>query len=108
MSMKKTTLDSRRRFIKITVVGASIALIAGVAGVAQAGDLSHVGSSDPTAQALGYVEDATASKNPLYKAGSNCANCQLYSGPPSGYGPCQLFPGKAVNSKGWCSGYTPK
>jgi hypothetical protein len=85
-----------------------MALLAGVAGVSEAGDLPHVTSSDSTAQALGYVEDATAAQNTLYKAGSNCGNCQLYSGAPTGYGPCQLFPGKAVNSKGWCSSYSKK
>ena len=108
MSLQKTSGVSRRRFIQITVVGASMALLAGATGLAQAGELPHVGASDSTAQALGYVEDATTVKNSMYKAGSRCANCQLYSGAPSGYGPCQLFPGKAVNSKGWCSSYTPK
>ena len=106
MSLKEPSRQSRRRFIKITVIGASMALLAGMTGLAQAGELPHVGDSDSTAQALGYVEDAITAKNSLYKPGSNCANCQLYSGPTSGYGPCQLFPGKAVNSKGWCSSYT--
>ncbi len=108
MSLQKTHCVSRRRFIQITVIGASMALLGGVTGLAQAGELPHVGASDSTAQALGYVEDATTVKNSAYKAGSSCANCQLYSGATSGYGPCQLFPGKAVNSKGWCSSYTTK
>ena len=32
--------------------------------------------------------------------------CSLHLARPAcAYGPCPLFPGKAVNSKGWCSAY---
>jgi hypothetical protein len=41
-------------------------------------------------------------------AGTDCANCNFYQGAATGYGPCQLFPGKSVNAKGWCSGYAKK
>ncbi len=41
-------------------------------------------------------------------AGSACANCNFFQGGATAYGPCQLFPGKAVNAKGWCAGYAKK
>ncbi|OOG63481.1 High potential iron-sulfur protein [Rhodanobacter sp. B04] len=108
MTYREKDPASRRQFLKMTVAMSATAALASFAGFAHAADLMHVTDSDPTAKALGYVEDASATKNSLYKAGSTCANCQFYTGAAGGYGPCQLFPGKAVNAKGWCSSYTPK
>jgi hypothetical protein len=108
MTYREEEPGSRRRFLKITTMMAAIAAIGGLDGRARATDLPHVTDADPTAKMLGYVEDASAVKNALYKSGSSCANCQLYAGAPDGYGPCQLFPGKAVSARGWCSSYTPK
>jgi hypothetical protein len=54
------------------------------------------------------VEDASKTTDPKHKAGDNCSNCQFYSGGATGRGPCQLFPGKSVNSKGWCVSHNPK
>lgn len=102
-------IESRRRFLKIaagTTVAA--ALVGGLPGFARAADLPPVSESDPTAKALGYVEDAAKSTNPARKAGADCSNCQFYSGGPTGRGPCQLFPGKSVNAKGWCISHSDK
>ena len=68
--------------------------------------------ADPVAAALGYVTDAAradALKFPNFVAGSQCANCNLYSG-VSGEdaGPCSLFPGKKVSAIGWCGSYVKK
>jgi hypothetical protein len=102
-------LESRRRFLKVAAGTATAAVLVGsLPRLARAADLPHVSESDPTAKALAYVEDASKSTNPKHKAGDACANCQFYSGGPSGYGPCQLFPGKSVNAKGWCVSHTPK
>jgi hypothetical protein len=102
-------IASRRRFLKLaTGAAAAVALISGLPRVARADDLPHVSEADPTAKALGYVEDASASKDPKHKAGDTCANCQFYSGGATGFGPCQLFPGKAVAAKGWCISHTAK
>ena len=103
---------SRRRFF----VGAGAALgAAALASVlprsARADDLPHLATTDPTAQALNYTEDASKvdkAKAAAYVAGSSCANCNFFQGGSAAYGPCQLFPGKAVNAKGWCSGYAKK
>ncbi|MBV8742902.1 MAG: high-potential iron-sulfur protein [Sinobacteraceae bacterium] len=73
-------------------------------------DLPHLDPSDPTAKALGYTEDASKvdkSKFPAFKAGAKCGNCNFFQG-TTGYGPCQIFPGKSVNSNGWCASHSPK
>lgn len=102
-------IESRRRFLKLAVgTAAAAALVSGLPRVARADDLPHVSEADPTGKALGYVEDATATKDPKHKPGDTCANCQFYTGAATGYGPCQLFPGKAVNAKGWCISHTAK
>jgi len=103
--------QARRRFLKIAVVGAAIAPVAAslLPRIARADD-PHVDPSDATAKALGYVEEAvTAKGNPSYKAGSSCANCNFFKGhTETAYGPCDLFPGKAVSINGWCASWTAK
>ena len=102
-------LESRRRFLKVAAgTTAAAAVLGGLPRFARAADLPHVTDADPTAKALGYVEDASKTTNPKHKPGANCSNCQFYSGGPSGYGPCALFPGKSVNAKGWCVSHSPK
>jgi hypothetical protein len=102
-------IESRRRFLKLAA-GTAVAsvFLGGLPRKARADDLPHLSVDDPTAKALGYVEDAATTKDPKHKAGDACANCQFYSGAPTGYGPCQLFPGKAVSATGWCISHTPK
>lgn len=107
MSQEKNT-ESRRHFLKFAAGTAAVAAVAGsLPRFAHAADLPHVTESDPTAKALNYVEDASKSSNPKHKAGDTCSNCQFFGG-GSGYGPCQLFPGKAVAAQGWCVSHTPK
>lgn len=102
-------IQSRRRFLKLAAGAAAVAAVAGgLPRLARAADLPHLSVDDPTAKALGYVEDASTTQNPKHKPGDACANCQFYSGGPAGYGPCQLFPGKAVSAKGWCISHTAK
>lgn len=101
--------ESRRRFLKVVAGTAAAAVVIGtLPRLARAADLPHLSESDPTAKALGYVEDAAATKDPKHKAGDTCANCQFYSGGATGFGPCQLFPGKDVSAKGWCVSHSPK
>ena len=102
-------IESRRRFLKV-VAGTTVAAVVmgGLPRFARAADLPPVTEADPTAKALGYVEDASKSPNAKRKAGDDCTNCQFYTGGTTGRGPCQLFPGKSVNAKGWCVSHTPK
>jgi len=96
-------IEGRRRFLKAaagTVAAATV--LGGLPRLAGAQDLPHLSPSDPTASALKYVEDG--SKVQGKKApGDACFNCNFYQGKAGGaWGPCQLFPGKAVAAKGWC------
>lgn len=102
-------IQSRRRFLK--TVGATVAATATIGSLprfAIASDMPHLSDADPSAKALGYVEDATKTTNASHKAGDACANCQFYTDGTAGYGPCQLFPGKSVNAEGWCVSYSKK
>ncbi|HJT98037.1 MAG TPA: high-potential iron-sulfur protein [Rhodanobacteraceae bacterium] len=106
--------QARRRFLKLAAASVVAAPIAAtlLPRFARADDLPHLSESDPTAQALGYKEDASKvdkAKFAVYKPGSLCENCKFWTGKQGdAYGPCGLFPGKATNAKGWCSGYNPK
>ena len=104
--------DSRRRFFvgAGTALGAA-ALVSALPRTALADDLPHLATTDSTAQALNYTEDASKvdkAKSPTFVAGSACANCNFYQGAAAPWGPCALFPGKAVSAKGWCAGYAKK
>lgn len=62
--------------------------------------------SAPNAKALAYTPDAsTAASHAAYKAGSNCANCQLFN---ASTGACPLFAGHAVEPEGWCQAWVKK
>jgi len=114
MSSSKTGRPdrSRRDFLALAGV-ASAAVLAGVRpSVSAAADTPHVSESDPTAKALGYVEDASKvdkTKFPAFKPGAHCATCNFYQGKAAdAYAPCQIFPGKSVAAKGWCASHSPK
>lgn len=99
----------RRRFLTRCV---SVAVVVLTAPESDAAELPHVAPTDPAAHALGYVEDtatADATKFPQHKPTQSCSNCKLFTQQAgSEYGPCQLFPGKAVHARGWCGAYQAK
>lgn len=104
--------SSRRRFLLGLAGAVTLAPLLG-AKVAQAADAPHLAEADPSAKALGYVENAAkidASKEPMFKKGSKCASCALYQAAQAagGYAPCAAFPGKSVNANGWCKAYSAK
>ncbi|MDD3763227.1 MAG: high-potential iron-sulfur protein [Nevskiales bacterium] len=83
------------------------------AGQASAQDAAILSETDPAAQGLGYVADASkidAAKEPAYKAGSVCDGCALYQAAQAkdGHAPCAAFPGKLVAATGWCRAFAPK
>jgi hypothetical protein len=95
--------EGRRRFLKVAVGGMAAAGVLGaLPRLASAQDLPHLATTDAVASALKYTEDAskaTGKKDPK----DACFNCNFYQGKAgAAWGPCQLFPGKAVASKGWC------
>ncbi|MEM5338965.1 high-potential iron-sulfur protein [Paraburkholderia azotifigens] len=101
--------NSRRTFLITSIgVASTIALSSRQAFA----DAPKVSESDPTAQALGYKEDASRvdkAKYPKYAAGQDCGNCSFYQGKATdAYAGCPMFAGKQVASKGWCSAYNKK
>ena len=102
--MSQLTDPARRGLLRRFALGLSLApLAATTPGVsAEAAVLSE---SDPSAKALGYVEDESRSKEA--QPGSTCANCSVFSGQSAdGQGACSIFQGKLVKAAGWCRGWS--
>jgi hypothetical protein len=101
--------NSRRTFLITSIGVASTLALSSRQALA---DAPKVAESDPTAQALGYKEDATKvdkAKYAKYAAGQDCSNCSFYQGKATdAYAPCPMFAGKQVAGKGWCSAYNKK
>ena len=112
--MKRRRLDvQRRQLLKFGSIALASAAIGTRPGTSMGqGAQPRVDEKDPQAQALGYKHDAgkvDKAKFAKYKAGETCADCTLFqSKPRDAWGPCQIFPGKQVNAKGWCSAYVKK
>lgn len=104
-------MANRRNFMMTVVAsGGAVALASLTSLPARAAEV--LSESDPQAIALGYKTDATKvdkAKYPQHKAGHVCSNCNFYQGKATdAMAPCQLFGGKLVAAKGWCSGYAMK
>ena len=98
--MKKLT---RRQMISVTAATVALGpLVALSSRTSHAYSSSRVDPNDPQAKALSYVHESP-------KPGQICGNCQLYTGSAAvDWGPCAIFPGKQVNSAGWCSAWVKK
>lgn len=96
----------RRTVLKGALMGVATIPVGALLGREAVAATVKLDVNDPQAKALGYVEDATkvdAKANPNYKAGQNCANCLQYTAKATDpQGPCNIFPGKLVEAKGWC------
>ncbi len=94
-----------------SVVAIPLMAIGSRSARAQTLDLPELTPDDPAAKALAYYEDAAdvdVSVHANFVAGSNCANCQLFTGGDAELGPCSIFPGKLVKAKGWCRTWIQK
>ena len=100
---------SRRAFVLTVVAGGSALAASRVSAQAAAPVLTE---TDPQAAALGYKADNTKvdkAKYPQHAAGQVCGGCNFFQGKPTdAMAPCQLFAGKQVSSKGWCTAYAKK
>ena len=107
---KNVSKISRRQAMKMaaaTAVAVPLStLLAGRAAWAQ----EKLSMDDPMAKALQYHEDASK-VDPATRGGTDrfCHNCIQYTGDAkAATGPCNIFPGKAVSSKGWCMSWVKK
>ena len=99
--------DTRRKFLLAALTAPLTAVVAGNTALAQQGTaLAHLDATDPQAKGLGYVDNAKSidpKTESIYKPGAHCGTCLQFKGKSTdGWGPCNIFPGKAVNANGWC------
>jgi hypothetical protein len=105
--MRDNDLSRRRFLLNLAVAAPAGALVVSPPAMAQA--LPKLSLDDPLAIGLMYVEDATTSTAPTYKAGDNCENClQIQGNEGDAFRPCAIIPGKSVASAGWCSAWVAK
>lgn len=73
------------------------------------GGMPMVEASDPTAKAVGYVEDHSKSPN---SKGNHCATCGFYTKKEmkngKEVGTCTIFQGKYVYGNGFCNSWNKK
>ncbi|MEJ8568309.1 high-potential iron-sulfur protein [Elongatibacter sediminis] len=113
--MNKAQKLPRRQFLKFGMQagGGVLALSAiPIQLVAQ----EKVDPSEPLAQAMGYVEDASQVDTTKFPkragdAGANqfCHNCALYAGEADAEtAPCSIFQNRPVVGAGWCNAWVAK
>ena len=94
----------RRRFLARALAAAVAVPFVAHAGRAFA--LTPLPADNAQAKALKYTPDAaTATKDPAWKPGSHCGNCQFFT---AASGACQIFPGYTVKPAGWCAAWAKK
>lgn len=110
--MKREFSPGRRRILHNYVLGAAGFALLGALPDREARaseDLPKVSLDDPTAKQLAYTHDADADALAERKSGEYCYNCRYFKGDEStDWAKCDLFPGKLVNSRGWCNVYASK
>jgi hypothetical protein len=104
----------RRDVVKTALLGVVAIPVASLCmrPVNAAAPANALDEKDPQAKALGYVQDAAkvdVKTNPTFKPGQSCVNClQLTGKAGDAFRPCNLFPGKLVNTNGWCKAWVKK
>jgi hypothetical protein len=104
---------SRRAVVKGGLIaGTFIPAIGLMANASAAAAAPPLDPKDPTAQALGFMSDATkvdAAANPTYKPTQKCSTCAQYQGKATdATAPCTIFVGKSVPAGGWCKVWAQK
>lgn len=106
------TRISRRRAIKLAVLGAAAVPMARFTVPTASAQPPRLEESNPTAMALGYKHDTTevdAARYPNHTAEQRCDNCNLIQGPDGeAWRPCAIFPGALVAAAGWCAAWVKK
>jgi hypothetical protein len=77
-----------------------------------------LGTDEPLAKAMRYVEDASKAGAERADKKANCANCAKYNkcapsdkackpvAASAAYAPCEIFSSKVVAKPGWCMSWT--
>lgn len=102
---------SRRRFLQSTFGTVAAAVLLGSRPADADDALPLLSEDNPTAKALGYVDDVdkVPASEPLLKPNAICANCLHYKGAETDpVAPCALFPGTSVPARAWCKAWVIK
>jgi hypothetical protein len=104
---------SRRSIIKSGLIAGAILPVAGlVSGGATAAALPPLDPNDPTAKALGFVNDGSkvdAKAYPTFKSSQKCGTCAQFQGKTGdATAACTIFAGKSVPEGGWCQVWAQK
>jgi hypothetical protein len=101
----------RRDFLKCALASAVVIPALGAADARAAG-LPLLDPTDPVAQSLGFMPDASgvaAKANPTFKPGQHCGVCMQYQGKPSdATAACSIYAGHSVPSGGWCTAFAQR
>jgi hypothetical protein len=105
---------SRRSIVKSGLIAGALLPTAGFMShhAAAAAALPPLDPNDPTAKALGFVNDATkvdSKTHATFKPGQKCGTCSQYQGKASdATAACTIFAGKSVPEGGWCQVWAQK
>jgi hypothetical protein len=102
---------SRRAVLRIGLTASIVLPAVGLGSFTAdaAGSLAPLDPNDPTAQALGFVSDASKVANPTFKPTQKCVTCSQFQGKSTdAIGGCNIFPGKSVPAGGWCKVWVAK
>jgi hypothetical protein len=101
----------RRDFLKYALASAVI-VPALTTTDADAAGLPQLDPTDPVAQSLGFVPDASkivANASPTFKPGQHCGVCMQYQGKATdSTADCGIFAGHSVPSSGWCMAFAQR
>ncbi len=112
--MKEINKIDRRQFLTMGVAGSGVIALSAIPIHLLAQDA--VAESEPLAQAMGYVADASKTDTAKFpkragEAGAKqfCHNCALYAGEAdSESAPCSIFQNRQVAGIGWCNAWVAK
>ena len=113
--MKNKKLINRRNFLKLgmSAGGSALALTAIPINLVANDEVTE---SEPLAQAMGYVVDASKVDTAKFPkragdAGAKqfCNNCALFAGEVDAEtAPCSIFQNRPVRGAGWCNAWVAK
>ena len=104
---------SRRSIVKSGLIaGAVLPTVGFLSRSAAAATLPPLDPNDPTAKALGFVNDATkvdTKTYPTFKPAQKCGTCTQFQGKAGdATAACTIFAGKSVPQGGWCQVWAQK
>lgn len=102
----------RRRFLGDTAKAILMLALSGRT-LLRADAPGRLDPADPSAKAIGYIEDAAKidpKKEPLFKPASRCRNCNFYQAvdAKADSAPCTIFANQRVAGPGWCRAWAQK